>query len=100
MKDEYYEMLQKISTHLVEYCPLTYFRDEIATVISWIWVDLVGIGKILPEIWFYGIGIGISYFTSNCRESSLFLVADAAIMSILLPLDSTIHLLNYFSFAK
>ncbi len=29
-KDEYYEMLQKISTHLVGYC----FKDEIATVIS------------------------------------------------------------------
>ncbi len=33
-KDEYYEMLQKISTHLVGYCLLTYFRDEIATVTS------------------------------------------------------------------
>ncbi len=33
-KDEYYEMLQKNSTHLVGYCLLTYFRDEIATVTS------------------------------------------------------------------
>ncbi len=54
-KYEYYEMLQTISTHLVGYCLFMYFRDETATVISWIWVELVGIGKILPEIWFYGI---------------------------------------------
>ncbi len=33
-KDEYYKMLLKISTHLVGYCLLTYFRDEIATVAS------------------------------------------------------------------
>ncbi len=49
-EDEYYEMLQKISTHLVGYCLLTYFRDEIAAVTSWIWVKLVGIGKIIPEV--------------------------------------------------
>ncbi len=30
-EDEYYEMLQKISTHLVEHCLFTYFRDERAT---------------------------------------------------------------------
>ncbi len=44
--------------------------------------------------------IGISYFSCNFRGSSLFLVADAAIVSILLPLDSVIHLLNYFLFTK
>ncbi len=54
-KDEFYEMLQKISTYLVGYCLLMYFRDEIATVISWIWVELVGIGKIQSEIWFNGM---------------------------------------------
>ncbi len=54
-KDEYYEMLQKISTHLVGYCLLTYFRNEITTVNSWIRVEFIVNGKIFPEIWFYGI---------------------------------------------
>ncbi len=35
-KDECYEMLQKITTPWVGCCLLTYFRDEIAKVISWI----------------------------------------------------------------
>ncbi len=54
-KDEYYEILEKISAHQVRYCPVTYFRDEIATVTSWIWVEFIPIEKIFPEIWFYGI---------------------------------------------
>ncbi len=44
-KDEYYEMLQKISTHLVGYCPLTYFRDKIVTVTIWIWVEFIRISE-------------------------------------------------------
>ncbi len=44
--------------------------------------------------------IGISYFTCNFHGNSSFLVADAAIMSILLPFDSAIHLFNYFLFTK
>ncbi len=33
-EDEYYEMLQKISTRPVGYGLLTYFRDEVATATS------------------------------------------------------------------
>ncbi len=63
--DECYEMLLKIFTDLVGYCLLTYFRDEIATVISWICVELVGTGKILKfDFMAY---VGISYFSRDFR---------------------------------